>query len=169
MPRTPRSDLKVAIELFLAELSAFETRFLGMVLQSLSNDSSFVGQTQALLDVGSRLTLLRRMAHVRNLNPYIIAQLDAIDLRARRLLGKRDEFRRILSRMATDDGKSASAFADCPQEERRSGWAAAQLSVRFPTEMEIDEYRNEATELQATVRAIAEQVDGCGVIRMLPS
>jgi len=161
MPRTPRLELKAAIDLFLAEFSAFETHFVGMVLRSLSNDLLFAEQTETLLDLEARLKLLKRMAFVRNLDPYVIAQLDEVNLRAGRLREKRDELSRNLGLIEMDGGKSHSGTARGVEHESMHPLAAVWLkNVWLPTKAEIDECRNGTTKLQATLRAIAEQVDG---------
>jgi len=154
-------ELKAAVELFFAEFSAFETHFVGMALRSLSNDLLFVKQTEALLDLEARLKLLKRMAFVRNLDPCVIAQLDAVNLRAGTLREKRDELSRHLRLNEMDGGKSHSEAARSVEDESMHQLATAGLKdVWLPTKAEIDEYRNGTTMLQATLRAIAEQVDG---------
>ncbi len=154
-------ELKAAIDLFLAEFSALETHFVGMALRSLSNDLLFVKQTEALLDLEARLKLLKRMAFVRNLDPCVIAQLDAVNLRAGRLREKRDELTRHLDLIEMDGGKSHSEAARSVEDESMRELATAGLKdVWLPTKAEIDECRNGTTMLQSTLRAIAEQVDG---------
>ncbi len=160
-PKMQGLELKAAIDLFLAEFSAFETHFVGMLLRSLSNDPLFVKQTEALLDLEARLKLLKRMAFVRNLDPYVIAQLDAVNLRAGRLGEKRDELSRNLALIEMDGGKTHSEAARTVEDESMRRLAIAGLkSVWLPTKAEIDECRNGTTKLQATLRAITEQVDG---------
>ncbi len=157
---TPKLEIKAAIDLFLAEFSAFETHFVGMALRSLSNDL-FVKQAEALLDLEARLKLLKRMAFVRNLDPCVIAQLDAVNLRAGRLREKRDELTRHLGLIEMDGGKPHSEAACSVDEQSMRELATAGLKdVWLPTKAEIDECRNGTTMLQATLRAIAEQVDG---------
>ena len=155
-------EIRAAIDLFLAEFSAFETHFVGMVLRSLSNDLLFVKQTETLLDLEARLKLLKRMAFVQNLDPCAIAQLDAVNLRAGRLLERRNELSRHLGLIEMDGGKSHSKAGRSVEDKSMRQWATAGLKdVWLPTKAEIDEYRNGTTMLQATLRAIAEQVDGC--------
>ena len=154
-------ELKAAIDLFLAEFSAFETHFVGMALRSLSNDLFFVKQTEALLDLEARLKLLKRMAFVRNLDPCVIAQLDAVNLRAGILREKRDELSRHLGLIEMDGGKPHSEAARSVEDQSMRELAIAGLKdVWLPTKAEIDECRHGTTMLQATLRAIAEQVDG---------
>ncbi len=132
-----------------------------MLLRSLSNDLLFVKQTEALLDLEARLKLLKRMAFVRELDPHVIAQLDAVNLRAGRLREKRDELSRNLALIEMDGGKSDSGAARSVADTSMRRLATAGLTnVWLPTKAEIDECRNGTTKLQATLRAIAEQVDG---------
>jgi len=152
-------ELKAAVDLFLTEFSAFETHFVGMALRSLSNDLLFVKQTETLLDLEARLKLLKRMAFVRNLDPSVIAQLDAVNLRAGRLREKRDELSRQLGLIDMGDGGSHSGAARGIEDESQLATAGLK-DVWLPTKAEIDECRNGTTMLQATLRAIAEQVDG---------
>lgn len=49
-------ELRTAIELFIAESSAFETYFVRMALRSLSNDISFMEQTERLLGLEAQVT-----------------------------------------------------------------------------------------------------------------
>jgi hypothetical protein len=157
---TPILELKAAIDLFLAEFSAFETHFVGMALRSLSNDSLFVKQTEALLGLEARLRLLKRMAFVRNLHPHVIAQLDAVNLRAGRLREKRDELSRNLRLIEMVGGEHARGVRGIEDEPMRWSAIAGLRTVWLPTKAEIDDWRTGTTKLQATLRAIAEQVDG---------
>src|SRR5208283_2974968 len=128
-----------------------------MALRSLSNDL-FVKQAEALLDLEARLKLLKRMAFVRNLDPCVIAQLDAVNLRAGRLRKQRDELSRHLGLIEMDGGKSHSEAARSVEDRSMRELATAGLKAMWlPTKAEIDEYRNETTMLQSTLRAIAKQ------------
>jgi len=159
MPKTPRGELKAAIELFIAEFSAFETRFVGMVLRSLSNDALFVAQTEKLLDLEARLNLLRRMAFVRNLDPCVIAQLDGVNLRAGNLRHKRDELSRNLGLIEMDGGTLPARSTESTHALAIAGRAVPK-SVWLPTIAEIEECRSGTSKLQAILRSIADQLDG---------
>ena len=143
MPKMQGLELKAAIDEFLAEFSAFETHFVGLILRSLSTDLLFVKQTEALLDLEARLKLLKRMAFVRNLDPYVIAQLDAVNLRAGRLREKRDELSRNLTLIEMDGGKSHSGAARTVEDESMhrlvtAGLKSAWLPTKPPTrEMKV--------------------------------
>ena len=159
MPKRPRVELKAAIELFIAEFSAFETHFVGMVLRSLSSDASFVAQTEKLLDLEARLELLRRMAFVRNLDPCVIAQLDDVKLRAGRLRHKRDELSRNLDLIEMDGGALHAAQSDQSTHALATAGRAAPKNMCLPTIAEIDECRSGTSKLQAILRSIADQLD----------
>ncbi len=160
MPKTP-VELKDAIELFIAEFSAFETHFIGMVLRSLSNDALFVAQTEEWLDLEARLKLLRRMAFVRNLDTCVIAQLDDVNLRAGRLRHKRDELRRNLGLIEMDGGTLHAPQSAQSTHALASAWRVAPKNIWLPTIAEIDECRSVTSKLQAILRSIADQLDGC--------
>ena len=160
MPKTPRGELKAAIELFIAEFSAFETRFVGMVLRSLSNDALFVAQTEKLLDLEARLNLLRRMAFVRNLDQCVIAQLDDVNLRAGRLRHKRDELSRNLGLIEMDIGTLHAARSTEATHALATAGRAPPRYMWLPTIAEIDECRSGTSKLQAILRSIADQLDG---------
>ncbi len=160
MPKTPRVELKAAIELFIAEYSAFETHFVGMVLRSLSNDALFVAQTEKLLDLEARLKLLRRMAFVRNLDQCVIAQLDDVNLRAGRLRHKRDELSRNLGLIEMDIGTLHAARSTEATHALTTAGRAPPKNMLLPTIAEIDECRSGTSKLQAILRSIADQLDG---------
>ena len=152
-------ELKDAIELFIAEFSALETHFVGMVLRSLSNDALFVAQTEKLLDLEARLKLLERMAFVRNLDPCVIGQLDDVSLRARRLRHKRDELSRNLGLIEMDGGTLHAARSAGSIGALATGGRAAFKNMWLPTIAEIDECKSGTSKLQAILRSIAEQLD----------
>src|ERR1700730_6744332 len=89
-----KMQLKAGIGAFFVEFSKFELLSVGMALRSLSKDAVFVEQAEKLLDLEARFKLLERMAFARAVSPNLIAELDALLIRARRLCAERDEVAR---------------------------------------------------------------------------
>ncbi|HEY2464390.1 MAG TPA: hypothetical protein VGI32_10030 [Steroidobacteraceae bacterium] len=151
-------DLKTAIELFVAEFSVFEKHFVGVALRSLSSDMSFVGHAERLLDLEARLTLLKRMAIVRRVDPELIVQLEDVQLRAANLREKRDELSQVLDLLAADKrasrvNRNRTAQDDCDFD----GIVPRPHRAWVPTVGEIDECRKVTNRLQTKLGSIAAQ------------
>jgi hypothetical protein len=157
-------QLKASIGAFFVEFSKFEVLFVGMALRSLSKDAVFVEQAEKLLDLEARLKLLERMAFARAASPSLIAELDALLIRARRLCAERDEVARN-SAAGADHAKPypvPTPGAPKPLRARSADYSRlAQMSeLLTPTPGQIQAYTDEAVELQQALRAFSEKVDG---------
>ena len=155
-------QLKAAVGSFFVEFSKFEMPGVGMALRSLSKDSVFVAHAEKLLDLDARLTLLERMAFVRNVPPGLIAELRALLSRARTLREQRDEIARNL---ATADLDGVEPPRVPPKvvaaKMRKADYArlAAVQDLWMPPVAQIQTYTAEAIELQQSLRAITEKLD----------
>jgi hypothetical protein len=161
-------DLIAATEHFVREFAVFEKHFVGLALRSLSNDASFVEHVELLLGLEGRLTLLKRMAIVQQMDPDLIAQLEDIQLRARSLLEKRDELAQALNLVAAD--KRGSLLPHPPLEdapERNFAIARRPQRVWVPTMGEIDECRKGTNRLQSSLGSIATHLSSCRELRSL--
>lgn len=149
-------QLKAAIGGFFLEFSKFEMAFVGMALRSLTKDSVFVEQTEKLLDLEGRLTLLNRMALARGMPPTIMAELDACLLHARKLRDQRDEIARNL---LVTEGNAPRR----PRAARGRGADFAQLAelehLWVPSVAQIQQLATEAIELQEILRTIVEKIE----------
>jgi hypothetical protein len=159
-----KMQLKPSIGAFFVEFSKFEVLSVGMALRSLSKDAVFVEQAEKLLDLEARLKLLERMAFARALSPSLIAELDALLIRARRLCAERDEVARI---SATADANHAKPYPvptpgdPKPPKARSADHArlAHMSELLTPTTAQIQAYTDEAVELQQALRAFSEKID----------
>jgi hypothetical protein len=84
-------QLKAAIDNFFLEFSKFEISAIGTTLRALSQDAAYVEQTEKLLDLEARLTLLLRLSAARGVPSSLSDALEAIVSRARILRAQRDE------------------------------------------------------------------------------
>jgi hypothetical protein len=162
-------QLKASIGAFFVEFSKFEVLFVGMALRSLSQDAVFVEQAEKLLDLEARLKLLERMAFARAISPSLIAELDALLIRARRLCAERDEVARNSAAGGVDHARPYPVPAPGdpkPMKARSADYARlAQMSeLLTPTPGQIQAYTDEAVELQRALRAFSEKID-----RQLPT
>lgn len=156
-------DLKTATELFIAEFSVFEKHFVGAALRSLSSDMAFVGHAEKLLNLEARLTLLKRMAIVRQVDPELILQLEDVQLRAANLREKRDELSQVLDLLAAHKCAPRLDRPLHPQDDidLDGGFVPRPHRAWVPTVGEIDECRKVTSKLQATLGSIAAQFSGC--------
>ena len=157
-------QLKAAIGAFFIEFSKFETQFIGMALRSLSKDSVFVEHAEKLLDFEARLKLLERMAFARDIPPSLMAELEALLLRARKLYDVRQDVARNLATMESDGRHQAAPGATQakvkPLKPRKADYAQlAQIANLVPTTAEVQIYTAEAIELQESLRAISDKLD----------
>ena len=155
-------QLKAAIGIFFIEFSKFETQFVGTALRSLSKDSVFVEHAEKLLDFDARLKLLERMAFARDIPPGLMAELEALLLRARKLHDMRQDVARNLAAMESENASSsgtASAKVK-PLKPRKADYAQlAQIANLVPTAAEVQTYATEAVELQESLHAISGKLD----------
>jgi hypothetical protein len=157
-------QLKASIGAYFVEFSKFEVLSVGMALRSLSKDAVFVEQAEKLLDLEARLKLLERMAFARAVGPSLIAELDALLIRARRLCAERDEVARNSATAGVDHVKPYPAPAPGgpkPLKARSADYARlAQMSeLLTPTVAQIQAYTDEAIDLQQALRAFSEKID----------
>ncbi|MDB6084952.1 MAG: hypothetical protein JWN43_2833 [Gammaproteobacteria bacterium] len=157
-------QLKAAIGSFFVEFSRFEIHSVGMALRSLSKDPVFVEHAEKLLDLEARLKLLERMAFVRDIAPALIAELDVLLIRARKLCAARDEVARNSLTVDLDPVRSySSPPAGKPKLAKNRGADYPRLAeidnLWMPTIAQIQDYTNEAVELRETLSAISERID----------
>jgi hypothetical protein len=136
-------DLKSALQQFIVELTATESAFSDTAMRALSHDASFVEHSVKILNPTARFTLVKRMAHVRRIDPELIRRLEAEDARADQLREKRTAAWHLLERLAgRADGEAV--------EMAREPWV--------PTEAEIDRCLRSTAELRASLMSLAHQV-----------
>jgi hypothetical protein len=157
-------QLKAGIGAFFVEFSKFEVLSVGMALRSLSKDAVFVEQAEKLLDLEARFQLLERMAFASAVSPSLIAELDALLIRARRLCAERDEVARNSATGGVDHVKPypvPTPGSPKPSKARSADYARlAQMSeLLTPTVAQIQAYTDEAVELQQALRAFSEKID----------
>jgi hypothetical protein len=157
-------QLKAGIGAFFVEFSKFEVLSVGMALRSLSKDAVFVEQAEKLLDLEARFKLLERMAFARAVSPSLVAELDALLIRARRLCAERDEVARNSATGGVDHVKPypvPTPGSPKPLKARSADYARlAQMSeLLTPTLGQIQGYTDEAVELQRALRAFSEKID----------
>ena len=148
-------QLKTAVGAFFVEFSSFETHSVGMALRSLSKDAVFVQQTERLLDLEGRLTLLNRMALARGISPIVMAELDACLLRARKLRDQRDEVARNMMNL---EGSGSAPRAPKPLRVRRTNFAQLE-QLWMPGLAQIQMLTTESVELQEWLRTIVRKIE----------
>jgi len=152
--------LKDAIGAFFIEFTKFDTQSIGMALRSLSRDSVFVEHAERLLDFEARLTLLERMAFARQIPPALLGDLEACLLRARALKSQREEIARNLT---PDVDRSPLKFGAKPRASRRRNADLSRLveleNLLVPAHERIEEYTQEALQLQQTLAVITAQLE----------
>jgi hypothetical protein len=146
-------QLKTAVGAFFVEFSSFETQSVGMALRSLSKDAVFVQQTERLLDLEGRLTLLNRMALARGISPIVMAELDACLLRARKLRDQRDEVARNMMNL-----EGSAPRAPKPLRVRRTNFAQLE-QLWMPGLAQIQMLTTESVELQEWLRTIVRKIE----------
>jgi hypothetical protein len=137
---------------------------VGKALRALSQDAVFVEQAEKLLDLEARFKLLERMAFARALSPSLIAELDALLIRARRLCAERDEVARNSATTGADRARPYLASAPGgpkPLKPRTAAYVRlAQMSeLLTPTVAQIESYTDEAIELQRALRDFSEKIE----------
>lgn len=156
-------QLKDAIGSFFVEFSKFETHSVGMALRSLSRDAVFVEHAEKLLDLEARLKLLERMAFARDVPAGLIAELEACLLRARKLRDQRDEVARNLVAAESDNTKPLPGAANKPRSSRRRNADFSRLAelehLWVPAIARVQEYADDATGLQETLRVITQKLE----------
>lgn len=157
-------QLKDAIGSFFVEFSKFEMHSVGMALRSLSRDAVFVEHAEKLLDLEARLKLLERMAFARGVPASLVTELEACLLRARKLREQRDEVARSL--ISVDSGNAAKPSPGAVSKLRPSRRRNADFSrlaelenLWVPTIAQVQEYTDEATALQETLRVITQKLE----------
>jgi hypothetical protein len=132
--------LSNAIAQFLQEFSRLETCFVGLALSSLTDDQRLLQQAQSRLQLSARLTLLKRMAMVRDAHSSSIALLEGVIEKTSRLQDKHQE----LTRFSTEvmDGTLGEQH-DAPKRP----W--------IPTPAEIDQCNLETLALQRMLESVA--------------
>jgi hypothetical protein len=156
-------ELKAGIGAFFVEFSKFEVLSIGMALRSLSKDAVFVEQAEKLLDLEARLKLLERMAFAKAVGSSLIAELDALLIRARRLCAERDEVARNSANAGVDHVKPYPVPAPGSPKPLKARSAVARLAqmseLLTPTVAQIQAYTDEAIELQQALRTFSEKID----------
>ena len=125
--------LKAALGSFLNEFNKFETLGVRAALRSLSRDAEFADRSEKLLDLEARLTLLNRIAFSRNVAPQVIADLDDLLSRARKLRPLRDKIARM------------------PLSVADTSW--------IPPAEQLQQFTNEVVQLNGSLCAISDQVN----------
>ncbi len=155
-------QLKAAIDDFFREFSSFELSAMGTALRSLSQDAEYVVQSEKLLDLEARLTLLLRLSAARSIPPALAAGLEGIVSRARILRSQRDE---IAQHLTAGGAQRKSNAAAPPQirvtRNRKAAYArlAQAHEALLPSIPQIQAYAAEAVELQTALTEIARTVD----------
>ncbi len=152
--------LKDAIGAFFVEFSKFDIQSVGMALRSLSRDSLFVEHAEQLLDLEARLKLLERLAFTRQIPAALLGELEACLLRARALKVQRD----AVARSRTPDvERTPVRFGAKPGASRRRNADLSRLvkleNLLVPAHERIEEYTQEAVQLQHTLGAITAQLE----------
>jgi hypothetical protein len=154
-------DTNGSINSFLAEFSTFENHSVRSALRSLSKNDAFALKAEHLLDIDARLTLVKRMAFVRNLDPVDCDEIARIEERTRQLVAKRDELVHISHSAAGSDDRGSIA----PSQNARSGLSRRERetlrTVWKPTIAEIDECRNEISDIGSALTTIVDRLE-CG-------
>jgi hypothetical protein len=127
-------ELKDAIGSFLTEFAKFDTHSVGTAIRALSPNPAFATDSEKLLGLDARLTLLERMAFARRVPPRTIQELRPVLMRARKLNERRASVMELLT--------------------------AHRLDPRMaPTVRDIESCAAEASELQDSLRFVAEKFD----------
>lgn len=146
--------LQAALGSFLAEFDRFETQGVRSALRSLTQDTRFAEQSEQLLDLGARLTLLERLAAARALPSGPDAALHDLLSSAHRLLGLRHAVERVPSNLATGDLDTPPLIV-----RRRPGGAPGRPgepdAVWIPGTQQLQAYAHEAARLNASLCAMA--------------
>lgn len=156
-------QLKDAIGAFFVEFSKFELHAVGMALRSLSRDAVFVEHAEQLLDLEARLKLLERMAFAREIPPALMSELEACLLHARKVREHRDEVARALASVDRKNTQAMAGMAARPRTGRRRHADYLRLAeldeVWLPALSRVEEYREEAQELQDTLGVITARIE----------
>jgi len=156
-------QLKDAIGSFFVEFSKFETHSVGMALRSLSRDAVFVEHAEKLLDLEARLKLLERMAFARGVPAALITELEACLLRVRKLREQRDEVARSLISVESGNAKPLPGAVSRLRPSRRRNADFSRLAelehLWVPAIAQVQEYTDEATALQETLRVITQKLE----------
>ncbi len=167
-PNEPALDsalvpFKAALGSFLDEFAKFETLGVRIALHTLSRDAEFADRAEKLLDSEARLTLLKRVALARNIPPLLIAELDELLSRARKLRHLRDEVARIP--LGADGGDAHPTDpplrAHRPWSRRRAAETGvlATEPLWIPQIKQLLEYAIEAVRLRDGLCAILDRVN----------
>ncbi len=132
--RDSRRTLPDAIEHFLQEFAFVENRFVPTAMGALTSDQTFIDRAQRRLELTARLTLLKRMAMVRDADSTSIALIECVIEKTSRLQEKRER----LSRAPFD--------ADTPGGMQ---WV--------PTHSEVHECEMETLAVQRTLKCVADK------------
>jgi hypothetical protein len=122
-----------AIEHFLQELAFVENRFVPSAMSALTDDQTFIDRAKRRLELPALLTLLKRMAMVRDPDSSSIALIECVIEKTSRLQEKREIFSRF-SNQATGSG------------------------IRWvPTPTEVHECELETLDVQRTLECVADR------------
>jgi hypothetical protein len=134
-----------------------------MALRSLSRDAVFVEHAEKLLDLEARLKLLERMAFARGVPAALITELEACLLRARKLREQRDEVARSLISVDSGKAKPLPGAINKLRPSRRRNADFSRLAelenLWVPAIAQVQEYTDEATALQETLRVITQKLE----------
>jgi len=151
-----------AIGTFFVEFSKFDIQSVGMALRALSRDSLFVEHAERLLDFDARLKLLERMAFARQVPASVMAELEACMLRARQLHVHREDVARNLTPERARARPPSHGGPKSRGSQRRNADLSrlAELeSLLVPPLERIQEYTEEAVQLQHVMQGITAQLD----------
>lgn len=136
-PTTERDSLRTlpdAIEQFLQEFACVENRFVPTAMSALTDDQTFIDRAQSRLELPARLTLLKRMAMVRDADSSSIALIECVIEKTSRLQEKRESLAR-------------SSF----EGDIRGGWRWV------PTQSEVRDCALETLAVQRTLTCVADK------------
>jgi len=146
--------LRAAFGAFLAELDRFEAEGVRVALRSLSHDPAFADQSEQLLDLEARLTLLERLAGARALPSGVVSAVDDVVARARRLLGLRQTIGRVTSTIAVG-GLGTPPMVVRHRRGTPLGRSGEPDALWIPGARQIEACTGEAAELNALLTALA--------------
>ena len=154
-------DDKAAIGAFFSAFETVETVSLGIALRSLSPDPQSVDDASGMLDFDARLKLLERMAFACGVPDALMAELEELLLRARKLYELRDEVARTLDAEAKPELKrqtrpSGPRQASKTQTEHLARLVELANSARAASR--VADSTKEAVGLQDALRAIAARL-----------
>jgi hypothetical protein len=154
-------DTQGSITSFLAEFSIFESLSVRSALRSLSKNDAFALKAEHLLALDARLTLVKRMAFVRNLDPVDCDEIARIEERTKQLVARRDELFHVSHSAAGPDGRRPMVSSQNATSEQSRRERETVRTLWKPTIAEIDRCRSEISDIQSSLTAIVDRLE-CG-------